>query len=85
MDNIRMAGCAAIASASGEQHVTRTTAFLPLAALLACAATLAGCVQEPQPRATVLRELDSGITSSNGGADRYLGNKVDVGVTSRVR
>ncbi len=53
--------------------------------LLAAIACLAGCVKEPQPRATVLRELDSGYSSSNGGGQRYLGNQVGVGVTTRVQ
>jgi len=56
-------------------------AIVALALLLA----LAGCVKEPQPRATVLRELDSGYTSNNGGGQGYLGNQVNEGITTRVR
>ncbi len=56
-----------------------------LGLLLAALACLTGCVKEPQPRTTVLRELDSGYTSSNGGGQGYLGNQVNVGVTTRVR
>ncbi len=46
---------------------------------------LGGCVKEPQPRATVLQQLDTGYTTNNGGGQRYLGNQLNETVTTRVR
>ncbi len=46
---------------------------------------LGGCVQEPQSRATVLRELDTGNTASSGGGQRYLGNQLNETITTPVR
>ncbi len=66
---------------------TRTVRLfgLPFAiAALALLTALAGCVKEPQSRATVLRELDSGYTSSSGGGQGYLGNQVNEAITTRV-
>ena len=57
-----------------EYTVTRIMAiFVPLAVLAGYNAS------PPPPDAT----LDSGITSSNGGGQRALGNLPDVGVTNR--
>lgn len=53
----------------------RTTIIL----LTAC--ILAACSAD-RPDTTVSPKLDSGITSSNGGGQRMLGNQPDVGVTT---
>ncbi len=69
------------ASTTGTAHLF---SLPPVVAALTLLTALAGCVEEPQSRATVLRELDTGYTSSNGGGERYLGNQVNVGITTRV-
>ena len=77
-----------VAPAASHDADTRTVRLfsLPFAiAALACSAALAGCVKEPQSRATVLRELDSGYTSSNGGGMGYLADQPNVGITTRVK
>ena len=75
----------AAASHDAAPRVVRLPGVPLAVAALACLAALAGCVKEPQPRATVLRELDSGYTSSNGGGQAYLRNQVNVGLTTRVQ
>jgi len=77
----------AAAAASIGARAAPIRRFEGLLVIAAAMATLAlgGCVQEPQPRATVLRELDSGYTSSNGGGQRYLGNQLNETITTRVR
>lgn len=57
-------------------------ALLPAAALLLCG-VLAACAYE-RPQSTVSPELESGITSQNGGGARALGNTLDMGVNTRV-
>ena len=59
----------------------RNTSLL-LAGLLA-ANLLAACA-ETRPDTVVSPRLDSGITSSNGGGQRTLGNQPGVGVSTRV-
>lgn len=77
---------ATVAAIRGPPTCRVHQAGLPLLlAALGVLAALAGCVKEPQPRATVLRELDSGYTSSNGGGMGYLDNQVNVGTTTRVK
>lgn len=44
---------------------------------------LAACANE-KPNTVVSPQLDSGITSSNGGGTRALGNQPNVGITTRV-
>ena len=83
---LRRPGAATAAASHDAAPRTVRLLGLPLViAALACLAALAGCVKEPQPRATVLRELDSGYTSSNGGGQAYLRNQVNVGVATRVQ
>ena len=81
----RPGAASAAASHDAAPHTARLLSVPLVAAALACLVALAGCVQEPQPRATVLRELDSGYTSSNGGGQAYLRNQVNVGLTTRVQ
>ncbi len=47
--------------------------------LIAC--VLTGCAAS-QPDTVVSPKLESGITSSNGGGQRTLGNQPNVGVTT---
>ena len=47
------------------------------------ASLLAACA-DTRPDPVVSPGLDSGITSSNGGGTRTLGNQPNVGVTTRV-
>lgn len=54
----------------------RTAAFLLAILLAACA--------DARPDPVVSSNLDSGITSSNGGGARALGNQPGVGMTTRV-
>ena len=54
----------------------RTVAILLAAFLAACA--------NARPDPVVSPQLDSGITSSNGGGTRTLGNQPNVGVTTRT-
>ena len=56
--------------------MNRIAAFILIGLLAACA--------EVRPDTTVSPQLDSGITSSNGGGQRALGNQPGVGVTTRV-
>jgi len=44
---------------------------------------LAACA-DARPDTTVSPQLDSGITSSNGGGARALGNQPNVGITTRT-
>ena len=44
---------------------------------------LAACADE-RPNTIVSPRLDSGITSSNGGGTRALGDQPNMGVTTRV-
>lgn len=53
------------------------------AAAVLLAALLAACAGE-RPDTIVSPRLDSGITSSDGGGTRALGNQPNVGVTTRV-
>lgn len=53
--------------------------ILPLSLL----SLLAACADE-RPNTIVSPRLDSGITSSNGGGTRALGDQPNVGVTTRV-
>lgn len=53
------------------------------AVVMAAACCLAACAGE-RPQSTVSPGLESGITSSNGGGARALGNQPNVGVTTRV-
>ena len=53
------------------------------AALLMLCAVLAACADvRPDPIASP--QLESGVTSSNGGGARTLGNQPNVGLTTRV-
>ena len=56
--------------------MNRTVLLLLLGSLAACA--------EVRPDTAVSPRLESGITSSNGGGQRALGNQPGVGVTTRV-
>ena len=56
--------------------MTRTAALLLATLLAACAGA--------RPDPTVPPRLETGITSSNGGGTRTLGNQPDVGITTRV-
>ena len=56
--------------------MTRIVAIFLVGLVAACSAT--------QPDTTVSPQLDSGITSSNGGGMRALGNQPGVGVSTRV-
>ncbi len=49
--------------------------------ILLTACVLTACAAE-QPNTVVSPKLESGITSSNGGGQRQLGNQPDVGVTT---
>lgn len=49
--------------------------------ILLTACVLTACAAE-KPDTVVSPKLDSGITSSNGGSQRALGNQPDVGVTT---
>lgn len=53
------------------------------AAPFVLAAILGACAHE-RPDTIVSPELESGITSSNGGGMRALGGQPDVGITTRV-
>lgn len=77
----------AAVAASGGARAGPIRLFEVLLVIAAVIATLAlgGCVKEPQPRATVLRGLDTGNTASNGGGQRYLGNQLNETITTRVR
>jgi hypothetical protein len=77
----------AAAAASSGAAAGPIRLFEGLLVIAAAIVTLAlgGCVQEPQARATVLRELDTGNTSSNGGGQRYLSNQLNETLTTRVR
>ncbi len=55
----------------------RTLVTVLLASLLAACA-------DTRPDTLVSPSLDSGVTSSNGGGTRTLGNQPNVGVTTRV-
>ena len=52
-------------------------------AIFVAAGLLAACA-DVRPDTTVSPRLDSGITSSNGGGQRALGNQPGVGVTTPV-
>ena len=54
----------------------RTEVVLPATVLAACA--------NSRPDPIVSSQLDSGITSSNGGGKRALGSQPNVGVTTRT-
>ena len=54
----------------------RITAILLAGLLTACA--------DVRPDTTVSPQLDSGVTSSNGGGARALGNQPSAGVTTSV-
>ena len=51
---------------------------------LACLA-LAACTSADHPQGRVSPNLDSGITSDNGGGSRALNNNNNMGVTTPVR
>lgn len=78
------------ASAFGKAAVLRKVragrsriAWLPVTvAALACAPLL-GCAYE-RPQSTTTPGLETGITSSNGGGTRTLGNQPNIGITTRV-
>ncbi len=61
----------------------RTFGLPVLAVALACAA-LMGCAGE-LPQSTTTPGLETGITSSNGGGQRALGNQVNESITFRTR
>lgn len=52
-------------------------------AAFACMAAVAGCA-DTRPQSTVSRELESGITSSNGGGMRPAGTTLGQGVPIKV-
>lgn len=52
-----------------------------IAAVLACLA-LGACAYE-KPQSTVSPNLESGITSNNGGGVRALGNAPNIGITTQ--
>ncbi|MGI4939096.1 MAG: hypothetical protein ACRYHQ_00760 [Janthinobacterium lividum] len=54
----------------------RITAILLVALVAACA--------DVRPDTTVSPNLDSGVTSDNGGGARALGNQPSIGVTTNV-
>ena len=53
-----------------------------MAAALAFA--LSACAGQTGPAGTVSPQLDSGVTSNNGGGARTLGNNPGVSITTRV-
>lgn len=55
----------------------RVAALLMITLVVACAETRPSPVSSPA--------LDSGVTSSRGGADQALGNRPNVGVTTRTQ
>ncbi|HEY0203277.1 MAG TPA: hypothetical protein VGC15_03895 [Acetobacteraceae bacterium] len=59
-----------------ETAMNRIFALLLLSSMVACA--------DVRPDPVVSPQLDSGVTSSNGGGTRALGNQPGVGVTTRV-
>jgi len=61
----------------------RTFGLPALTVALACAA-LMGCAGE-RPQSTTTPGLETGITSSNGGGQRALGNQVNESITVRTR
>lgn len=56
--------------------MTRLAALLTISLLAACA--------DARPDTIVSPQLESGITSSNGGGTRALGNQPSVGITTRT-
>jgi hypothetical protein len=62
--------------------MTRNSALLVATFLVSCT-VLAGCAGE-RPQSVTTPGLETGITSSNGGGTRALGNQPDVGITTRV-
>ena len=52
-------------------------------AVLILSGLLAAC-SDVRPSPLVSPQLDSGVTSSNGGGTRTLGNNPNVGVTTRI-
>ncbi len=56
--------------------MTRIATLLIISLLAACA--------DARPDATVSPQLESGITSSDGGGTRALGNQPGVGITTRT-
>ena len=61
-----------------RQHSLRPDATTPQLCMFSC-------VKEPQLRATVLSELDSGYTSSNGGGQAYPHKQTNAGLATRVQ
>ncbi len=61
--------------------MTRTAATLIAFLLLA---TLVAACADVRPDTIVSPQLESGITSSNGGGARALGGQPNVGVSTRV-
>ena len=54
-----------------------------LAAILLASLALMSCAYE-KPQSTVSPELESGITSQNGGGVRQLGNSPNIGITTQT-
>ena len=52
-----------------------------LVALLATLIVVSGCA-DLRPNSVVSPQLDSGITSSNGGGERALGNQLNFGIST---
>ena len=71
-------------AAPREEPVYPTMHLIAAAAAIACLAALAGCAGE-KPQSTFTHGLDTGITSSDGGGQRALGNTVDLDVTTRTQ
>jgi len=69
-----MVGCAEV-GASGPT-LLRAIVMMATCCLAACAGE--------RPQTTVSPQLESGVTSSNGGGTRALGNQPNVGVMTRV-
>ena len=63
-------------------RITTSRALRGSMALLLCGLA-AACAYE-RPQSTVSPNLESGITSQNGGGTRALGNTLNEGVTTRV-
>jgi hypothetical protein len=62
--------------------MTRIAPLFAICLLVACT-VLVGCAGE-RPQSTTTPGLETGITSSNGGGTRALGNQPGAGVTTRV-
>lgn len=79
------AACGGTLDATDPFGTVAAVRTLARAAVLALTCAGLGACAGERPQSTVSPGLDSGVTSSNGGGTRALGNQPNVGVTTRVR